>query len=568
MKRLVTIVLALAGTLTLWGYSPRVNEVRIDVELSRDGSARITEYWDVVVASGTEWYLTRKNLGDIEIRDLGVTDEMGNAFYNEGAWDVDRGIEGKARRCGLNKVSGGYEICWGVESYGSHAWTVSYTMTNVVKSLSDFDSLHMQFISPGLSSPPQNASITIRAPQPLDSENSRIWGFGFEGVTDWDNGSVTARSTEPFVKMSSMIMLIRFEKGIFQPASIRDISFDEILEVAMEGNTFEDEDSDDLISGVLAALATIAFLFFSIVLPFFKAIFGHGTSKKQRKERLKAIFGQEDLPSSPDWSRDVPFGGNVYETYYIAAHLKGVDDEKFTIISALILKFVADGVLSMRDAANGKKEFHFTGKGYDGLNEVEQKFLSMLKDASGKDKVLQEKEFARWCNSHESSVRKWVKELRLKVQADFKTDGLSSGGDYKSLTLNPTGNAKALQALGFRRYLNDFTLIEQRHVPEVALWGDYLVVAALFGIADKVAKEMDALAPGFRFAGRPVTYGDLNEVIVLSNVLRNATRNAYAMSSYSSGGHSSGGSRGGFGGHTSFGGGGGFSGGGFGGGSR
>ena len=174
MKRLLLFVLALVGTFPLFAYTPAVNDIDIRVTLRKDGSALIEERWDVVVAKGTEWYLVRNNLGDIRIMDLSVVDEQGNVFFNEGRWDVDRNISQKARKCGLHYTSEGVEICWGVESYGPHCWTVSYVMLNVVKSLNDSDMLHMQFISDDLSSPPQHARVTLEAPVSLDSDNSRI----------------------------------------------------------------------------------------------------------------------------------------------------------------------------------------------------------------------------------------------------------------------------------------------------------------------------------------------------------------------------------------------------------
>ena len=42
-----------------------IREIAIDVVFDSDGSARVTERWDVDVDSGTEWYLAKYNLGAI-----------------------------------------------------------------------------------------------------------------------------------------------------------------------------------------------------------------------------------------------------------------------------------------------------------------------------------------------------------------------------------------------------------------------------------------------------------------------------------------------------------------------
>ena len=116
----------------------------------------------------------------------------------------------------------------------------------------------------------------------------------------------------------------------------------------------------------------------------------------------------------------------------------------------------------------------------------------------------------------------------------------------------------------FKNFLKDFTLNNEREVPEVALWKDYLVFAQLYGIADKVAEQLKKLFPAdFDHYARSLDIEPnyLPTIIRMNTNLANVayTNAAVKMSSV----RSSGG-----GGHASFGGGGGFSGGGFGGGSR
>ena len=563
-------VLALAGTFTLWAYSPAVNDIRITVSLDGDGTAHITEVWDVVVASGTEWYLVRNNLGDIDISGLRVVDEKGNVFTTERSWDVDRSIGQKARRCGLNWTGKGCEICWGVESYGPHKWTVSYTMTNVVKSLNDYDMLHMQFISDKLSSPPKHAMVTLEAPVALSSDNSRIWGFGYEGTVNWDGGKVVAESSGSFVSSSSMILLLRFDKGIFSSRSVQDKDFDSVLSRAQEGATYKDEgdEEEDPIASVIAQLFTMLVAWWVFVKPMLRAM---GILKKDNRSRIKKIFGKRRLPAFPGWDRAIPFDGNHLQTYYIASHLKGVDDDKFTIVSALMLRLVGKGNLRMQTNNMGKNEFAFVpGASRDWMTPAERSFYNMLMDAAGDDKILQEKEFKKWATRHQTTVYSWTKDIKEEVRCAFANSTIASDATYyESIELNPTGQEKAMQALKFRQFLKEFTIINERHVPEVSLWGEYLIVAALFGMADKVASDMKRIAPDIKVGDVRLQTANLSNVVYFSNAFSNYTRSAYRLhaASTSSGGFS-GGSSGGWGGGSSFGGGGGFSGGGSGGGSR
>ena len=48
---------------------------------------------------------------------------------------------------------------------------------------------------------------------------------------------------------------------------------------------------------------------------------------------------------------------------------------------------------------------------------------------------------------------------------------------------------------GLKKYMEDFSLIKDREVPELVLWEKYLVFATVFGIADKVIKQLKVVYP-------------------------------------------------------------------------
>ncbi len=213
-----------------------IRNVNIKVLLHEDGSADFTEVWNVKVASGTnEWYLPRGNLGDIKISNLIVTDETGREFITESDdWDIDRSRAKKAGRCGLHRTDEGFEICWGVGSKGPHVFTVSYNMSNCVKSLNDYDMLNMMLLNPGLSGDPQNVDVSISADcATLTLENTRIWSFGYEGTRFMgDDGSVHLNNSG---RINYVTALLRFNKGIFNSVSVQDRDFQEVYDIAMGG---------------------------------------------------------------------------------------------------------------------------------------------------------------------------------------------------------------------------------------------------------------------------------------------------------------------------------------------
>lgn len=334
-------------------FTPSIRDVDITLTLLPDGTASIQERWDVCAADGTEWYLVRGNLGDIEIGSLAVSDESGRAYVDEGSWDTQRGIAEKAGRCGIVRKRDGAEICWGIGSLGDHVFDVSYTMSRSVKSLNDYDMLHLQTVSPGLSSPPRHVRVTVRAQQhQLDTANTRAWGFGFAGRVDFRDGAVVYESTEPFVRNSSVIVLLRFDKGMFDSPSRQDRDFADALAVAMEGADFgSDQDSDD--GGDLARVVAI----------FAVAVAGMcGIAATSRRAMRKKILGMK--PSEVPWSREIPFGGDLEASAYTLAKLgESSGGSGDTLAAALILRMIYRGELSVAKDSRERVEISFSAAG-------------------------------------------------------------------------------------------------------------------------------------------------------------------------------------------------------------
>lgn len=544
LLRRLTILLATLMALPVFADSPAINDIAIDVVLHRDGSAEITEVWDVNVTSGTEWYLTRNNLGDIDILDLAVSDESGRRYIVEDRWDVNRTISQKEGRCGLNSTSYGCEICWGVGSFGHHVFTVGYTMTNVVKSLEDYDMLHMQFISPGLSNEPKKASVSIHmADEKFSESNARIWGFGYYGdIYFQENGSVFAQTAKPIPHNGSVIVLMRFDKGIFSSTSIQERSFDDVLERAMVGSDFNEQNQEDDTAGIIIGiLLTILALFSPIV--------------AARAQRRSVIGKMKTI----EWFRDIPMDGDLVTSDYV---LKKALLSKNTnsLASALILRMIYKGNLNVSKNADGKVEISFNDSKSDQLAGAEAKLYRMMKDASGMDQILQDKEFSNWSRRNTSRVSAWASSISTEGLSKLMTKGYAHG----MARFTDKGKQKARELVGFKKFLEEFTLVSERDTSEVVLWQDYLVFASLFGIADKVAKQLKDINPQAFEQQMVYDYDTMRTILYQTRSLSNSITNAQQREAASKAQQASKG----FGGGASFGGGGGFSGGGFGGGSR
>lgn len=559
--------------------TPSIRDIDITLTLLPDGTASIHERWDVCAADGTEWYLVRGNLGDIEIGNLAVSDESGRAYVDEGSWDTQRGMAEKAGRCGIVRKRDGAEICWGIGSLGDHVFDVSYTMSRSVKSLSDYDMLHLQTVSPGLSSPPRHVRVTVRAQQhQLDTANTRAWGFGFAGRVDFRDGAVVYESTEAFVRNSSVIVLLRFDKGMFDSPSRQDRDFADALAVAMEGADFG-SDSDSGVGGGFARLVAI----FVATVAGMCVIAAWSRSARRRK-----VLGMK--PSEVPWNREIPFGGDLEASAYTLAKLgESSGGSGDTLAAALILRMIYRGELSVAKDSRERVEISFSaagagaaagsgdGSGADGSSgsadsavvgsagsgsgsdQAAEELREMMLKASGADKVLQHNEFSRWAKRHTHEVAGWSSRALVFGRNSLRDQKYIYGSAY-----TPAGQSEARKLLGLKKFLQDFTLMGEKDTIEVILWQDYMVYGALFGIADKVAEQLRDINPDLFAEVMDYDYMTMHQLLFQTRLLSAAITNSKASVAAEAAQQSARG----FGGGTSFGGGGGFSGGGFGGGSR
>lgn len=98
--------------------------------------------------------------------------------------------------------------------------------------------------------------------------------------------------------------------------------------------------------------------------------------------------------------------------------------------------------------------------------------------------------------------------------------------------------------IGLKKYLKDYSKIKERYPIEIVLWNQYLVFATLFGIADKVGKELkeELLEKGYEDSDIYINYPLVHMTIYSTSLVNTITT---STGSSSSGGYSGGGSGGG-----------------------
>ena len=570
MKKL--LLLAFTTLLCAVASAQEIRDIETTVRLYRSGNALVVQTWDINVTNGTEWYIPIDNTGKSAVGKLRVF-ENDTKFADDGDnWDSGRSMAEKAGRCGIvRKKNGDLELCWGLGSHGDHVFTIMYVIENLVQDYGEVDGFHWHFLNDEWSVKPQHASITFLNETDADkwfrddedNGNVRFWGFGMVGTSGIEDGVISFESTSAFSYKSFFSALMCFDKGLFLPSVKGDGTFEALKEEAFKGSDYGKDDDDDFeeklgrILGYLLLLVPIVI----ILLIIYRALcllYWKVTGRRYEK----SIFGKTKIDG---WWRDVPLNGNptaFYSLLFKGDKLATNPTKRFpNLAGAYFLKWIQDGLLSVeKDEKKADRVNLRFVKGEEDVSfedSMEEQVYLAAREAAGDNLLLEENEFKKWSYRHDETVIGWPWEAVYSGRNLWET----------------FSQEDRCHAVEFKHFLEDYTLIDQRHAPEVGLWKHYMVLAAAMGIADKVAKNFEKLFPKVmeeysrqtNMTDTYTTYMILREVNSSSRAMmksaedKNAQRKAAAAQARRSYGG---------GGSISFGGGGGGFGGGHGGGAR
>lgn len=543
----ICLLLGLLISATSVFSRPSLNNLDIKVVLSKNGDARITETREMYIDDeGTECYIGLANMGESQVKDLTVSDETGTRFINVD-WDVDETRDWKTYKCGIVTTNRGYEVCWGLGEEGERTYITSYTITGLVRGYPDADAIRHVFLDTSVSPKPDHAKITITTADTtivINPDSCGIWGFRFEGNLWFENGTIMAETTQPMSSEAGLFIMVQFPKGMFEPTIWENETFENKKNEAFEGSDYvgggDDEDMTliewaifILIYGGSALIAVGGFMWHIV------------TVWRARRRVNKDLM----------WYRDIPMNGNLQEANNILNAYKYMHTDYNNLMSACILKLIQMGAITIETRRNmkGEMEPNFVIhqlKDADNQPVLMRKIFSIFKKAAGSDKVLEAQELKQYMKStcNQSITDSFINTLHTKT----------SISKYKDR------EEDVRQLFGLRKFLKEFTLLDERGVDEVKLWKDYMVYATLFGIADRVIKEMKKVNPEYFNMDQVANQmADNMTLPLIYSTLHRSTSSAVASKAArehrSSGG----------GGHSSWGGGGGgFSGGGGGGGVR
>jgi len=532
-----------------------IYNIAIDVNLLQDGTAEFTETWEVKGEDGTEWYKVINNLEKMELSDFTVSMDGIPLTYKE--WNVDESLRQKAGYYGINRTSTGLELCFGKQDFNYHKFTLKYKISNFVFNTNDSQVIYFNFIDKLSNVNFKNFQLTIGSyyqfPDTLD-----VWGYGYKGYAYVEEGKIKM-SNEDSMNDNYVVLLAKFPQETFNITNSYSHfeSFNDIYNKAEE-DTFEydydnyEETSSfvnfiNFIMSIIPMIISGIFVLIGIV--FFQTQqYGYAGNKKITKDNTQMF-------------RHIPCNKDIYYANTLI-YLNKFNYQETNILGAIILKWIRQDKIKFNNIKTGifNKETSVIDLTLNPTfdNTIEENLFNIMCEAS-EDGMLEAKELERWCKRNYKRFFNFFNKINNNKVSELKSLGYIYPRKNKEEckrknVMNDQIYNDSKELYGLKLFLEEFSQMKTKEVLEVKIWDEYLMFAYLFGIADKVAKQLKDLYPEILEQENLDydTFVFVNNISTRSVSAASSARSAAESYSSGGGGFSSGGGGGG-----SFGGGGG-----------
>ncbi len=494
IKQLLLFVVVIISSISFSAVTfakNHVSKISMDVVIHNNGSATITQQWAGTFDTGTEVYLP------IEDRSLRVNNfnvsMNGRQFLRTEGWNVNASFENKSFRCGINNTSSGIELCFGISSYGDNIYTFSYDIDPLVKSYEDADGFNFQFINSGMDIFPTDVAIRIRLDNgnELSTNNARIWGFGYNGETQFTEGYAVAFTTYSLTKSNYMNVMLKLYKGVLSPNVKGNGTFEDLQNRAFEGSTYQETLNSYVESGPslfeIAIMAIFGLGFLGMIASIIASI--------KRRNALKRFYKQLN------YFRDTPNGGDIATSHALFHDFDIWKNKESNVVGAIIMKMINDRNLEPLKETSygffGNEKVNTSLKvGPPPSDPLIKELYDLIIVAAGSDGILQENELKTYAKQNYNALNNYLDKLLIEGH-----NHLNLGNCYTHINgnklqdLTDVGKTELSEVYGLRKFLDEFTLINERSITEGVIWENLMVYATLFGIAKKVLKELKNLYP-------------------------------------------------------------------------
>lgn len=522
-----------------------LNNLDFYVQINSDGSMNVTEIWDIDIADTNTLFKTFKtdkskysNITDVKVTD--ITNGRNNEFAQIYSY-----MYHVTKNCyyGLINDDGDFEIAWGVGLDNDNEvrkYKVEYKVNGAISKYSDYAELYWQFIGKNFEISANRVKGTIYLPSKVyNKENIKVWAHSKDL-----NGTIYATDLNKVeFKMDNYRSGRYVEVRILFPTNMitytnrtynSDILGQAITEEtkwAEEANRQREFDKNivKIIGAVICVLMVVGVIYFIPKIYKYKKILKELNGLKPTKE----LEYYRDLPDVNATPGEAVF---ILEKQYSSFNIHFSQIFSATLLNLSLKKYIELRVDKDKKDKESIKIVNLNKEITD-LKDDEKEILELVIKSIGKKEEISMKDLEKYITKHSSLITKLIQKTHKNVKKSMKENKYFDEKEYKkyndyfikmvlyvigaawSVLLFPLAivliinivycykimkktNILTQEGLdqqqmwkGLKKYMEDFSLLNEKEVPALVLWEKYLVYATAFGISDKVLKQLKILYP-------------------------------------------------------------------------
>lgn len=532
----------------------RLRNLDYDVTLNSDGSANVVETWRISIEDTNTLFKTfeidsskYKEITDVKVQEVKSSGNVDFRKINQYKYHVDK-------NCYYALVyKGKFEIAWGVHAEDvTRTYKISYKIIDAVKNYNDCSEFYWQFVSTDSEIPANKVTGTIKLPNIVENlEDLRVWAHGpLNGNVKKDSNDTVSFEVEELEEntmLEARIVTPRLVFGINNNTS-NEYKLQSILEQEQEWADKANRRREEIRlrqENMRKTMITTCIVFNLIGLVLAVIIVKKIYKYHNKLKEIPKIKPEQEI----EYYRDIEGNETPAEAAFIYYFKNtGIQYNMSKVISATMLDLCMKKHIEFEIVPNKKNQIKVILKKDfpEGLARDERLIYELLQKVASKEtNSFTMKDFEKYASRHSSSVlgifskiEKIAKDLQeengnYSKESVAKSNSWSTKGvgyvflailsvismwlliipaivaavysfkiasRYNTLTQKGVNRKEELQ--GLKKYMEEFSMIDDKTVPELVLWEKYLVYATVFGIADKVLKQLKVVYP-------QITEGDL-----------------------------------------------------------
>lgn len=540
---LVFIILVWLALSTKSNAGLYLNNLDFYAEINENGNLNVTETWNIDVSNTNTLYKTfdldrNKYAG---ITNVSVSEVGKGNFLKTNTWAYH--LTKNYYFGGLNNERN-FEIAWGVgldNSRATKTYKISYTVLGAITKYNDCAELYWQFLGNSFEISAKKITGTIKLPLNANSkEDIRVWGHvsTLNGEIYATSADTVEFSLDNYSGGNYVEVRVAMPTEIFGTVS-RTYNKNMLSNIIEEETTWANEANAKRES----QKRTNTIIFIAVI------IVGGGISLlllKQTVKYIRKLKNTKKITPTQEYEyfREQP-NKNSTPADALFVHNGGVEVVSTSfgnVFSATLLNLSLKGYFKIlvEEDERGKEQtvIYKTENTSQDLEYEEERIGRFVKIAMGDKEKITIKELQKFIKNHPTNISKLIehsgKETKRKnvELGNFDEEKLKEKSKYIGIAIMyfffamftlgiffPLSILLILNAIlallingklsnltqkgiderekwkGLKKYMEDFSLLDEKEIPALEVWEEYLVYATVFGIADKVIKQLRLVYP-------------------------------------------------------------------------